>query len=155
MLQVCNFTTNRICLPVFFKVLEHRQRIKLLQTTSSLHNKPSVQLSSLEAVIQMNVFNECLYSFAELFLRTPMNRRNHIRPIFFSNSFHLYLSGTDDFFSVQSRTLTFQKKICVICLIEDPLEVMKNAFCSQDIQVFVTTFWSCRENGLTRKISLT
>ena len=93
----------------------------------------------------MNVFNECLYSFAE----PLMNRRNHIRPIFFSNSFHLYLSGTDDFFSVQSRTLTFQKKICVICLIEDPLEVMKNAFCSQDIQVFVTTFWSCRENGLT------
>ena len=83
MLEVCNFTINRLCLLVFFKVLEHRQRIKLLQTTSSLHNKPSVQLSSSEAVIQMNVLNECLYSFVELFSRTPMNRRNHIRPIFF------------------------------------------------------------------------
>ena len=51
--------------------------------------------------------------------------------------------------------LSPSKKKFVICLIEDPLEVMKNAFCSQDIQVFVTTFWSCRENGLIRKISLT
>ena len=34
---------------------------------------------------------------------------------------------------------------------------MKNAFYSirsQDIQVFVLTFWSCRENGLIRKIRL-
>ena len=48
-------------------------------------------------------------------------------------------------------------------LIESPLEMMKNAFLfylkssfhSQDISVFVTTFWSCSENGLIRKISLT
>ena len=30
--------------------------------------------------------------------------------------------------------LSPSKKKFVICLIEDPLEVMKNAFCSQDIQ---------------------
>ena len=32
---------------------------------------------------------------------------------------------------------------------------LKNSFRSQDIYVFVTTFWSCRRNGLIRKISLT
>ena len=51
----------------------------------------------------------------------------------------------------------------VICLIESPLEVMKNVFLfhlkrsfrSQGILVFVTTFWSCRKNRLIRKIRLT
>ena len=32
---------------------------------------------------------------------------------------------------------------------------LKNSFRSQDIYVFVTTFWSCRRNGLIRKITLT
>ena len=32
---------------------------------------------------------------------------------------------------------------------------LKSSFCSQDIYVFVTTFWSCRKNGLIRKIRLT
>ena len=47
------------------------------------------------------------------------------------------------------------KKICVICLIESPLKMMKNAFYfilktfrSQDI-------WPCRKNALIRKIRLT
>ena len=30
----------------------------------------------------------------------------------------------------------------------------KSSFLSQDNHVFVTTFWSCRKNGLIRKISL-
>ena len=46
-------------------------------------------------------------------------------------------------------------------MIENPLEIMKNAFLfhlkssfrSEDISVFVT-FRSCRKNGLIRKISL-
>ena len=32
---------------------------------------------------------------------------------------------------------------------------LNSSFRSQDIQVFVTTFWSCRNNGLIRKIGLT
>ena len=32
---------------------------------------------------------------------------------------------------------------------------LKSSFCSQDIYVFVTTFWSYRRNGLIRKIRLT
>ena len=53
------------------------------------------------------------------------------------------------------------KAVCVICLIESPLKEVKNTFYftlktrSQDIYVFVTTFWSCRKNGLIRKIRLT
>ena len=31
---------------------------------------------------------------------------------------------------------------------------LKSSFCSQDIYVFVTTFWSCRKNGLIKKIRL-
>ena len=55
-----------------------------------------------------------------------------------------------------------KKKNVLICLIESPLKIMKNAkfhlkssFCSQDIYIFVKTFWSCRKNGLIRKIRLT
>ena len=50
---------------------------------------------------------------------------------------------------------------CVICFIKSSLKIMKNAFClkspfrSQDIQVFVTTFWSRRKSCLLRKIRLT
>ena len=59
--------------------------------------------------------------------------------------------------------LSTPEKTCVICLIESPLEMMKNAFyfilkalfCPQDILVFVTTFWSSRKNGLIKKIRLT
>ena len=32
---------------------------------------------------------------------------------------------------------------------------LKSSFRSQGILVFVTTFWSCRKNGLIRKIRLT
>ena len=31
---------------------------------------------------------------------------------------------------------------------------LKSSFCSQDIYVFVSTFWSCRRNGLIRMIRL-
>ena len=55
------------------------------------------------------------------------------------------------------------KKNRVIFLIESPLKMkkksflfhLKSSFRSQDIQVVVTTFWSCRKNGLIRKIRLT
>ena len=58
--------------------------------------------------------------------------------------------------------LSPSKKNYVICLIESPSKMTKNAFlfylkssfCSQDIYVLVTTFWSCRKNGLIRNISL-
>ena len=32
---------------------------------------------------------------------------------------------------------------------------LKSSFYSEDISVFVAAFWSCRENGLTRRIRLT
>ena len=51
------------------------------------------------------------------------------------------------------------KKICIICLIESPLELMKNAFYFILKALFVftifTTFWSCSKNRLIRKIRLT
>ena len=47
------------------------------------------------------------------------------------------------------------KKNCVFCLIEKCFLNLKSSFLSQDILVFVTTFWSCRTNGLTRKIRST
>ena len=56
------------------------------------------------------------------------------------------------------------KKICGICLIENPLNMMKNVFyfglkalfVAKIFQfLFVTTFWSYRKNGLVRKIRLT
>ena len=31
---------------------------------------------------------------------------------------------------------------------------LKSSFRSQDIQIFVLTFWACRKNGLIRKIKL-
>ena len=31
---------------------------------------------------------------------------------------------------------------------------LKSSFRSQDIQIFVLTFWSCRHNGLVRNIRL-
>ena len=59
--------------------------------------------------------------------------------------------------------LSPSKNLCVICLIESHLKMMKNVFffslksffCSQDINFFVTTFWLCRKNSLIRKIRLT
>ena len=54
------------------------------------------------------------------------------------------------------------KKIVFICFNENLLKMMKNAFYfylkstfrSQDIQLFVLTFWKCAKNGLIRKIYL-
>ena len=53
------------------------------------------------------------------------------------------------------------KKMSVICLIENPLKIMKNAFYFilealfvLKIFNFVLTFWACRKNGLIRKIKL-
>ena len=51
------------------------------------------------------------------------------------------------------------EKYCIIYLIESPSNMMKNAFYlilkgsfrSQDTQVFVMTFWSCRKDSLIRK----
>ena len=55
------------------------------------------------------------------------------------------------------------KKSCVIFFIESPLKLMGNVFyfilkalfILKIFQFFVMTFWSCRENGLIRKIRLT
>ena len=52
--------------------------------------------------------------------------------------------------------LSPSKKNCVICSIKSPPKMMKNVFFrSQDIYVFLVTFWSCIKNGLIRKIRLT
>ena len=72
------------------------------------------------------------------------------------------LNGTKSLLIVKVA-LSPSKKICVICLTESPLKMikkchlfhLKSSFRSQDISVFVTTFWSCRKNGLIRKIRLT
>ena len=50
-----------------------------------------------------------------------------------------------------------------VCLIDSPLQMMRNVlyfvlkafFRSQDIWVFITTFWSSRKNSLIRKKRLT
>ena len=48
------------------------------------------------------------------------------------------------------------EKIKIVSLKSDcHLPHLKSSFRSQDISVFVTTFWSCRKNGLIRKIRLT
>ena len=60
------------------------------------------------------------------------------------------------------RTLTFQKILCYF-LHWKPFKAngkcflfyLKSSFHSVDISVFVTSFWSCRENGLIRRIRLT
>ena len=59
--------------------------------------------------------------------------------------------------------LSPSKKICVICFIKSPLKVikkcflfhLKSSFHSQDIWVFIKTFWSFRKNSLIRIIRLT
>ena len=64
--------------------------------------------------------------------------------------------------SLLSLLLTFKvgfslsRKICFICFNEIPLKMIKNAFYCilKDIQIFVLTFWSCRENGLVRNMRL-
>ena len=61
-----------------------------------------------------------------------------------------------------SPSWKISRKICVICLIESLLKMMnkcflfhlKSSFHSQDIYVFVTTFWSCRKSSLSREITL-
>ena len=57
--------------------------------------------------------------------------------------------------------LSPSKKNCVICFIESPLKVMKNAFyfilkapfVLEIFKFFLMTFWSCRKNGLIRKVN--
>ena len=58
--------------------------------------------------------------------------------------------------------LSPSKKNSVTCFTESSLKTMQkacyfilNSFRSQDIQVFVMTFWSCWKNRLIRKIRLT
>ena len=58
--------------------------------------------------------------------------------------------------------LSPSKKNSVTCFIKSSLKTMQkacyfilNSFCSQNIQVFVMTFWSCWKNRLIRKIRLT
>ena len=53
-----------------------------------------------------------------------------------------------------------RSKKTFICFNDSPSKMMKNAFFylksffrSQDIQIFVLTFWKCRKNRLIRKIS--
>ena len=49
------------------------------------------------------------------------------------------------------------KKFCVICFIESPLKMMKNAFYFILKALFVLKifrFMSCRKNGLIRKVRL-
>ena len=61
-----------------------------------------------------------------------------------------------------SPSWKISRKICVICLIESLLKMMnkcflfhlKSSFHSQDIYVFVTTFWSCRKSSLSGEITL-
>ena len=58
-------------------------------------------------------------------------------------------------FKLDSRV---PKKICIICLIKNPLKVMKNAFYFILKALFVLKifkFSSRRKNGLIRKIGLT
>ena len=63
------------------------------------------------------------------------------------------------FISSYSRIRTFQKNLCYL-LEWKPFKNnekcflfhLKGSFRSQDIYLFVTTFWSCRKNGLIRKV---
>ena len=58
-------------------------------------------------------------------------------------------------FKLDSR---FPKEVCIICLIENPLKVIKNAFYFILKALFVLKifkFSSRRKNGLIRKIGLT
>ena len=63
---------------------------------------------------------------------------------------------------ISSRTLSLPKKLCYL-LHWKPFKNdekcflfhLKSSFRSQDIWVFVMTFWSCWKNGLIRKINLT
>ena len=48
--------------------------------------------------------------------------------------------------------LSPSKKNYFICFDGNPVKMMKNVFRSEDIGIFVSTFWSCRKNGLIRKI---
>ena len=72
-----------------------------------------------------------------------------------------FVSWKMKLFCLKSSKKKFQKKN-FICLIESPLNMIKNPFYLilkvrfvLKIFVFVTTFWSCRKNGLIRKIMLT
>ena len=59
--------------------------------------------------------------------------------------------------------LLLSKRLCAICLIESPLEMVKNAyyfvlkalFVLKIFKFFATTFWSWRKNCLIKKIRLT
>ena len=53
--------------------------------------------------------------------------------------------------------LSPSKKFCFICFKNDEKCFwfhLKSSFRSQDIYFFILTFWSCRKNGLIRKIRL-
>ena len=83
-----------------------------------------------------------------------------------------FLSGETDFlfildltffysFTLKSESLTLQKNLCYL-LHRNPFKSdeicflfhLESFFRSQDIKVIVLTFWSCRKNGLIRKIRL-
>ena len=74
-------------------------------------------------------------------------KRRILHNIIFSLPFKVGLSPT--------------QKICAICLIGKPFQIdkicflfhLKSSFRSQVIYAFVTTFWSCRKNGLIRKLT--
>ena len=92
------------------------------------------------------------------------------RPVQIWHSFVSSVSFTQDWVKFcpelskvsQSRALTFKKKKCYL-LDWKPLKNdekcflfhLKSPFGSQYISVFVTIVWSCRKNGMIRKIRLT
>ena len=94
------------------------------------------------------------YLFYKIFLKIQVH--------LFFGCFVVCIYCIDSVTSVTFYRLPTSKKYCYF-LHWKPFETngkcflfyLKSSLHSEDISVFVTTFWSCRENGLIRRIRLT
>ena len=50
---------------------------------------------------------------------------------------------------------SLSQKICIISFIEIPIKMIKNVFYFKILKFLSWLFWSCRKNGLTKKMPLT
>ena len=95
-------------------------------------------------------------SIKKLFLEISQNSQENMWKNLFSNKVADFRSIS----SIMKVGLSPSGKNCVICFIESPLKIMKNAFyfilkalfILKIFKVFVMTFWSCSKKGVIRKI---
>ena len=118
--------------------------------------KPAFQTINLFLVTKKYIVLWAGKICQDIFLRLQKNQvsRRHFRNVCQTlNLIHVFMFNTLTKLKLKSGS-HFPKKF-FFCFNKCPLKIMKNAFYFILITlVFVLNFWSCRKNGLIRKIRL-